>query len=188
MWGCFLMSGVKILHFLKDWWKSIPIHQNYTMALIELFVEYDWRVYLEYYCYLKFGFNWDTHCFILHISYSDLKRFKEKHILHILNSLLLGLVPGLVIGVVGGVSVLSNMASDNESSRFFSSALRITLDGPKSNKHFYVRNLNIMPMYWSLILATSNSRIIVNRETRQKNKTLRWSYLLPAGQSIDRVT
>ena len=34
MWGCFLMSGVKILHFLKDWWKSIPIHQNYTMALI----------------------------------------------------------------------------------------------------------------------------------------------------------
>ena len=34
MWGCFLMSGVKILHFWKDWWKSIPIHQNYTMALI----------------------------------------------------------------------------------------------------------------------------------------------------------
>ena len=33
MWGCFLMSGVKILHFLTDWWKSIPIHQNYTMAL-----------------------------------------------------------------------------------------------------------------------------------------------------------
>ena len=33
MWGCVLMSGVKILHFLKDWWKSIPIHQNYTMAL-----------------------------------------------------------------------------------------------------------------------------------------------------------
>ena len=33
MWGCFLMSGVKIMHFLKDWWKSIPIHQNYTMAL-----------------------------------------------------------------------------------------------------------------------------------------------------------
>ena len=33
MWGWFLMSGVKILHFLKDWWKSIPIHQNYTMAL-----------------------------------------------------------------------------------------------------------------------------------------------------------
>ena len=36
MWGCFLMSGVKILHFLKDWFKSIPIHQNYTMALTEL--------------------------------------------------------------------------------------------------------------------------------------------------------
>ena len=33
MWGYFLMSGVKILHFLKDWWKSIPMHQNYTMAL-----------------------------------------------------------------------------------------------------------------------------------------------------------
>ena len=38
MWCCFLMSGVKILHFLKDWWKSIPIHQNYTMAL--RFLEY----------------------------------------------------------------------------------------------------------------------------------------------------
>ena len=38
MWGCFLMSGVKILHFLKDWWKSIPIHQNYTMALIMVFI------------------------------------------------------------------------------------------------------------------------------------------------------
>ena len=36
MWGCILMSGVKILHFLKDWWKSIPIHQNYTMALKNL--------------------------------------------------------------------------------------------------------------------------------------------------------
>ena len=33
MWGCFLMSGVKILHFLKDWWKSIPIHQNYTTCM-----------------------------------------------------------------------------------------------------------------------------------------------------------
>ena len=37
MCGCFLMSGVKILHFLKDWWKSIPLHQNYTMALREFF-------------------------------------------------------------------------------------------------------------------------------------------------------
>ena len=36
MWGCFLMSGVKILHFLKDWWKSIPIHQNYSMALSDV--------------------------------------------------------------------------------------------------------------------------------------------------------
>ena len=28
------MSGVRILHFLKDWWKFIQIHQYYnTMAL-----------------------------------------------------------------------------------------------------------------------------------------------------------
>ena len=40
MWGCFLMSGVKILHFLKDWWKSIPIHQNYTMALKSTLKDY----------------------------------------------------------------------------------------------------------------------------------------------------
>ena len=33
VWGCFLMSGVRMLHFLKDWWKFIQIHQNYTMAL-----------------------------------------------------------------------------------------------------------------------------------------------------------
>ena len=32
-WGCFLMSGVRMLHFLKDWWKFIQIHQYYTMAL-----------------------------------------------------------------------------------------------------------------------------------------------------------
>ena len=36
MWGCFLMSGVKILHFLKDWWKSIPIHQNYKYGFKKL--------------------------------------------------------------------------------------------------------------------------------------------------------
>ena len=29
------MSGVRMLHFLKDGWKSIQIHQYYTMALIE---------------------------------------------------------------------------------------------------------------------------------------------------------
>ena len=28
------MSGVRMLHFLKDWWKFIQIHQYYTMALI----------------------------------------------------------------------------------------------------------------------------------------------------------
>ena len=27
------MSGVRMLHFLKDWWKFIKIHQYYTMAL-----------------------------------------------------------------------------------------------------------------------------------------------------------
>ena len=27
------MSGVRMLHFLKDWWKFIQIHQYYTMAL-----------------------------------------------------------------------------------------------------------------------------------------------------------
>ena len=42
MWGCFLMSGVKILHFLKDWWKSIPIHQNYTMAL-SILIQNGWK-------------------------------------------------------------------------------------------------------------------------------------------------
>ena len=28
------MSRVRMLHFLKDWWKFIQIHQYYTMALI----------------------------------------------------------------------------------------------------------------------------------------------------------
>ena len=44
MWGCFLMSGLKILHFLKDWWKSIPIHQNYTMALSIFSVAHSYEV------------------------------------------------------------------------------------------------------------------------------------------------
>ena len=34
VWGCFLMSGVRMLHFFKDWWKFTRIHQYYTMALI----------------------------------------------------------------------------------------------------------------------------------------------------------
>ena len=29
----FFMSGLRILHILKDWWKFIQIHQYYTMAL-----------------------------------------------------------------------------------------------------------------------------------------------------------
>ena len=33
--GCFPMSGVRMLHFLKDWWKFIQIHQYYTMAVIK---------------------------------------------------------------------------------------------------------------------------------------------------------
>ena len=55
MWGCFLMSGVKILHFLKDWWKSIPIHQNYTMALRW---QYD-RVSVSWQCSMV---QIDVHC------------------------------------------------------------------------------------------------------------------------------
>ena len=27
------MSGVRMLHFLKDFWKFIQLHQYYTMAL-----------------------------------------------------------------------------------------------------------------------------------------------------------
>ena len=34
VWGYFLMFGVRMLHFLKDWWKFIQIHQYYTVALI----------------------------------------------------------------------------------------------------------------------------------------------------------
>ena len=33
VWGCLLLSGVGILHFWKDWWKFIQIHQCYTMPL-----------------------------------------------------------------------------------------------------------------------------------------------------------
>ena len=35
VWGCFLMSGVRMLPFLKDWWKFTQIHQYYTMALLK---------------------------------------------------------------------------------------------------------------------------------------------------------
>ena len=28
------MFGGRMLHFLKDWWKFIQIHQFYTMALM----------------------------------------------------------------------------------------------------------------------------------------------------------
>ena len=32
VWGSFLMSGVRMLHFSNDWWIFIQIHQYYTMA------------------------------------------------------------------------------------------------------------------------------------------------------------
>ena len=34
VWGCFLMSGERMQHFLKDKWKFIQIHQYYTLALM----------------------------------------------------------------------------------------------------------------------------------------------------------
>ena len=41
-----MMSGlwVRMLHFLKDWWKFIQIHQYYTMALRCVVDFYDWPV------------------------------------------------------------------------------------------------------------------------------------------------
>ena len=40
VWGCFLMSGMRMLWFLKDIWKFIQIHQYYnTMALRVRFVD-----------------------------------------------------------------------------------------------------------------------------------------------------
>ena len=47
VWGYFLMFGVWMLHFSKDWWKFIQIHQNYTMALKHLWnsisiVQFKW--------------------------------------------------------------------------------------------------------------------------------------------------
>ena len=36
VWGCVLMSGVRMRHFLKDWLNFIQIHQYYTMALIPI--------------------------------------------------------------------------------------------------------------------------------------------------------
>ena len=36
VWGCLLMSGVRMLHFLKDWWKFIQKH--HTMHSMSLFM------------------------------------------------------------------------------------------------------------------------------------------------------
>ena len=46
------MSGVRMLHFLKDWWKFIQIHQNYTMALIS------WFLWYFHNFITKIGINW----------------------------------------------------------------------------------------------------------------------------------
>ena len=58
MWGCFLMSGVKILHFLKDWWKSIPIHQNYTMALMQYFQLFNYISIIFFIIIIISSINW----------------------------------------------------------------------------------------------------------------------------------
>ena len=47
VWGCFLMSGVRMLHFLKDWWKFIQIHQYYTVALRVSLITSTWVSHLQ---------------------------------------------------------------------------------------------------------------------------------------------
>ena len=59
-----------------------------------------------------------------------------------------------------------------------------------STKHVPL-NAFVIPLGWVTdltIVPTANSRIIVNREMRRKNETLRWSYLLPVlyRRAIDR--
>ena len=34
VYGCFLMSGVRVLHFAKDWWEFIQIHQLPTIRAV----------------------------------------------------------------------------------------------------------------------------------------------------------
>ena len=55
--GCFLMSGVRILHFLQDWWKCIQIHQilyMYYMYGLNFAIKENWRKkkISEHYCLL----------------------------------------------------------------------------------------------------------------------------------------
>ena len=52
-WGCFLMSGVRMLHCLKDWWKFIHIHQYqaiYNGLTIYLKKLYFWQVFARCSC------------------------------------------------------------------------------------------------------------------------------------------
>ena len=39
VWGCFLMSGMRILPFSKDWMKFIQIHQYYPILSYECFAQ-----------------------------------------------------------------------------------------------------------------------------------------------------
>ena len=50
------MSGERMLHFLKDWWKFIQIHQYYIMALI---------------AFIQFGLDVDTLECTIYIRSSD---------------------------------------------------------------------------------------------------------------------
>ena len=56
LWGCFSISGVGMMHFSKDLWKSIQIHQYYTMALKTLFNivedQFDFFFFYFYICVL----------------------------------------------------------------------------------------------------------------------------------------
>ena len=52
------MSGVRILNVLKDWWKFIQIHQNYTMALILLKENNDNYAKIDVIIRVRFLCNW----------------------------------------------------------------------------------------------------------------------------------
>ena len=54
--GSLLMSGVRMLRFLKDWWKFIQIHQYYTMALSYFMALTERRLYVKVWPGPKFEF------------------------------------------------------------------------------------------------------------------------------------
>ena len=62
------MSGVRILHFLKDWWKFIQIHQYYTMALK---VALDIFYFQIYFIELYFGLKMIMYVFFFFITNPD---------------------------------------------------------------------------------------------------------------------